>query len=817
MKHLLALLCIVAVTSYGHAASPTLGVITPRGGQRGTEVEFTFNGARLKDAQEILCYSPGFTVGKIEVVNDNVVKAKIKIAPDARLGQHSVRVRTASGISDLKTIFVGALPEITEKEPNNDFKNPQKIPLNVTVNGTIENEDVDYFAVECKKGQRLSVEIEGMRLANQTVFDPAIAILNSKRFEIAACDDSAFGAQDGVMSVIIPEDGTYTIMVRETSYGGNGECRYRLHVGTFPRPVACIPAGGKLGEEVEVTFLGDASGPIKQKVKLPSTLDPNFGLFVQDAGGISPSPLPFRLSTLGNYVETGPSEFSKANVFDPNTQAINGIISKPGENDFYRFKAKKGQVFDVHCYARRLRSPLDPVMHMHKGEGGYLVGDDDGAPNAKPDCYFRWTAPEDKEYVLQIHDHLQKGGPTFTYRVEFTPVAPALSLYFPKADGNNQQNQDRQTIAVPRGNRMAVLTMASRANFGGPLQVYAKDLPKGMTLDCDVMADNVEAVPVVFHAAPDAPVAGGLVDLRAKHTDPKVNIDGGMKLRADLVYVQNSGSYIAFDTYHAAAAVTQEVPFKVTLVEPKAPLVQNGAMNLKVKVERLTNFKQPVNVYMLWNPPGVGSASAITIPGDKLEGDYPINAAPNAPVRKWKICVIAFADVGFGPAWVSSQLITLDVAAPYMAMTMDRPAVEQGKETELLCKITVSKPFEGTGKIHVVGLPHNVKAPVLDITKDTKEVVVKLTTQKDSPPGNHQGIFAQVYIPEKGEQILHQVGGTALRIDPPPPPKANQPTKVAATPPPAAPPAKVEKKLSRLEKLRLEQAEKEKAAGGGKQ
>lgn len=808
----LALLALFFMSTMSYAASPTLGVITPRGGQRGTEVEFTFHGARLKDAQEILFYTPGFTAGKIEVVNDNVVKTKIKIAADARLGQHNVRVRTASGISDLKTFFVGALPEIYEKEPNNEFKSPQKIPLNVTVNGTIENEDVDYFAVDCKKGQRLSVEIEGMRLANQTIFDPAIAILNSKRFEIAVSDDSAFAGQDGVMSVIIPEDGTYTIMVRETSYGGNGECRYRLHVGTFPRPVACIPAGGKLGEEVEITFLGDATGPIKQKIKLPATPDANFGLFVQDANGISPSPLPFRLSTLGNFVETAPSEFSKANVFDPNTQAINGIISKPGENDYYRWKGKKGQVFDVHCYARRIRSALDPVMHMHKGEGGYIVGDDDAI---KPDCYFRFTVPEDKEYVLQLHDHLQKGGATFSYRVEFTPVVPSLSLFFPKVDGNNLPNQDRQAVGVPQGNRMAVLTYASRANFGGPLQMYANGLPKGMTLTADVMADNVDAVPVVLDAAADAPIAGGLIDWRAKHVDPKVNIDGGMKLRADLVYQQNVGSYIGFDTDQAAIAVTQPVPFKVSLVEPKAPLVQNGAMNLKVKVERNKDFKQPVNVYMLWNPPGIGSASGVTVPGDKAEFDYPVNATPTAPTRKWKICVIAFAEVGFGPAWVSSQLITLDVGAPYVSMSMDRPAVEQGKETELLCKLTLNKPFEGTGKVHVVGLPHNVKAPVMDITKETKEITVKLTTQKDSPPGQHQGIFAQVYIPEQGEQMLHQIGGTVLRIDAPQPakPAAAAPVKVAAATPAPTAPAKTEKKLSRLEKLRLEQAEKEKAGG----
>ena len=62
---------------------------------------------------------------------------------------------------------------------------------------------------------------------------------------------------------------------------------------------------------------------------------------------------------------------------------------------------------------------------------------------------------------------------------------------------------------------------------------------------------------------------------------------------------------------------------------------------------------------------------------------------------------------------------------------------------------------------------------------------------------------------------LTMEGGTVLRIDAPVPPKANQPVKVAAaTPAPVAAPAKTEKKLSRLEKLRLEQAEKEKAAGG---
>jgi hypothetical protein len=238
-------------------------------------------------------------------------------------------------------------------------------------------------------------------------------------------------------------------------------------------------------------------------------------------------------------------------------------------------------------------------------------------------------------------------------------------------------------------------------------------------------------------------------------------------------------------------------------------------MNLKIVVERKSGFTQPVNVYMLWNPPGVGSASGLTIPGNQNEILYPMNAAPGAAARKWKICVIANAAVGNGPIWVSSQLVTVEVAPPYVALAMDRSAVEQGKETEMVCKVQQLVPFTGTAKAKLLGLPHAVTAPDVDLTKDTKELVFKVKTDKGSPPGQHQNIFAQVVLTQNDEPVVLNTGGTVLRIDPPPPPKPNQPAApVAAKPPPAAP-KPAEKRLTRLEQLRLEQAEREKAAKDG--
>ena len=200
--------------STAQAASPSLSAVRPVGGQRGTELDVTFSGARLGDALEVVFYQPGITAVSIKKVNDNAVTARLKIAQDCALGLHDLRLRTATGISELRTFSVGALKEVNEVEPNNDFAAPQAIPMNSVVNGVAENEDVDYFVVQAKKGERISAEVEGHRLGIFE-FDPYVAILNAKRFELGASDDAALVLRDGFTSVIAPEDGKYIIQVRE--------------------------------------------------------------------------------------------------------------------------------------------------------------------------------------------------------------------------------------------------------------------------------------------------------------------------------------------------------------------------------------------------------------------------------------------------------------------------------------------------------------------------------------------------------------------------------------------------------------------------
>ena len=814
MKRLFALLCLsLCFGGELRAASPSLGIIQPRGAQRGTEAVVTFNGGRLADAQEILIYYPGITVKKLEVVNDAQVKVTFAIAPECRLGEHAFRVRTASGISELRTFWVGALPCIDEKEPNSDFALPQPIALNTTVHGVVDNEDQDYFVVDCKKGQRLSVEVEGMRLG-VTVFDPYVAILDAKRFELATSDDSSLIGQDCGCSIVAPADGKYIVQVRESAYGGNGSCQYRLHVGNFPRPTAVVPAGGKPNEELEVTFLGDPSGPIKQKVKLPAAMDdPNWRLHCQTVDGINPTGFKFRLVDLPNVLETpNNSTAATASPGPAAPAAFNGVIATPGETDYFKFTAKKGQVFDVHCYARRIGSQLDPVLYFGRADGAAITGNDDAIG---PDSYFRVTIPEDNTYTLWLHDHLKKGGLDYFYRIEVTPVQATVSTGIPKVDGNNPANQDRQTISVPKGNRTATLLVGNRAEFGGPLTMSLGQLPAGVTMNAEVMDPGLNVVPVVFEAAPTAVIGGLLTPIAATPTDPKMIVPSKANIDASFAVGQPGQTvYSRHIVEKNAFAVTDIAPFSIEVIEPKVPVVQNGSFNLRVVAKRAAGFKGAITVFPLWTPPGMGIASAATIAPEATETTLAMNAAPNAVPRKWKTAVTAVSDAGKGPVWVSSQLFSIEIAPPPITLTMERPAVEQGQATQLFCKVAITAPFEGKAKVTILGLPAKVTTTVLEVTKDSKEIAFPIAADKTSPVGKHGGIFAQIVLDKGGELITMAAGGTELRIDVPLPPKvavATPAPMATPTPMPVPNPAAPPKRLTRLEQLRLEQEEREKA------
>lgn len=804
----------LALASSAFAASPRLGSITPRGVQRGQELTVSFNGSNLSDAEEIFFYEgKSFEVTKLEATG-NKVTVTLKIAADARLGEHVAQVRTKTGLSDYRTFWVEHLAVVAEKEPNSDFAEPQVIELNRVVNGNVGNEDVDYYVIEAKKGQRISAEVVAMRLST-ALFDPYVAILDEKRFELSANDDTPLALQDAYASIVAPADGKYIIEVRESAYA-NGN-NYRLHVGTFPRPTATYPAGGKFGEELEVKFLGLPSGELKQKFTLPTEEVTDFGIFATDDGGIAPTPNNFRLFEHGNAFEAEPNnERATASPVEL-PLAFNGIIQEPGDVDFFKFSAKKGQRFEVECYARRIRSGLDPVMNLYKADGGSIKGSDD---SRGPDSYFRFDVPADGEYTIRITDHLGRGGPNLVYRIEFQAVKPTLSLSIPRVE---RYGQYRQQIYVPRGGRFATLINAGRANFGGELVLEGKDLPEGITMICENMPANMSSMPVVFEAAADAPLSGKLLAFTARHVDNEA-IRGRFGNSADFVRGGPGQSiYRRKAVRQLAVAVVDELPFKIDIVVPKVPIVRNGSMQLKIVATKKEGWDEQINVQLPFRPPGLGASSSINIPKGKTEALYPLSANGSAQIKKWKIYALGSS----GGMWASSQLADIEIAEPYATVSIQRPACEQGQEAQVLVKINQSTAFVGEATLQLLGIPPKVTTTDMKLTKDTKEVVFTLKTEANSPVGKHN-LICRLTITQNGEPIVSRAGTVQFQIDKPLPPPPNAPKPkpkpvektVVAQAKPEAKPAPPPKPLSRLEKLRLAAKQRQDArnaanAGGG--
>ncbi|MDP6719678.1 MAG: PPC domain-containing protein, partial [Pirellulaceae bacterium] len=674
-------------------------------------------------------------------------------------------------------------------------------------------EDVDYYVIEAKKGQRISAEVVAMRLST-ALFDPYVAILDEKRFELSANDDTPLALQDAYASIVAPADGKYVIEVRESAYArGNN---YRLHVGTFPRPTASYPAGGKLGEELEVKFLGLPSGDLKQKFTLPAEEVTDFGIFAKDNGGIAPTPNNFRLFEHGNAFEAEPNNEMGAASPVELPLAFNGIIQEAGDVDFFRFSAKKGQQFQVECYARRIRSGLDPVMHLYKADGGGIASNDD---SRGPDSYFRFNVPADGEYIIRVTDHLGRGGPDLVYRIEFQAVKPNLSLSIPRVE---RYGQYRQQIFVPRGGRFATLINAGRGNFGGELVLEGKGLPEGIKMICENMPANMSSMPVVFEAAADAPLSGRLLAFSARHVENEA-IRGSFGNSADFVRGGPGQSiYRRKAVEQLAVAVVDELPFKIDIVQPKVPIVRNGSMQLKIVATKKEGWDEQINVQLPFRPPGLGGSSSINIPKGKTEALYSISANGNAQIKKWKIYALGTS----GGMWASSQLANLEIADAYVTIEMQRPACEQGKEAQVLCKINQSTTFEGEATAQLLGIPPKVTTTDLKLTKDTKELVFTLKTDPASPVGKHN-LICRLTITQNGEPIVSRAGSVQLQIDKPlpPPPDAPKPKPAAKKPEvakakPKAKPAAPPKPLTRLEKLRLAAKKRQEArnaanAGGG--
>jgi len=786
-------------------AEPLVNSVLPRGGQRDSEQTVLLKGNRLRNPEAIFFYTKGITATNLELKSTKEIKATFKISKDAQLGQHEFRLRTKNGMSRLWTFWVGPFPNLKEEEPNSSFEEAQPVPNEITVNGTITNEDVDYFEINATKGQRISVEIEAIRLSG-AMFDPYVAILDAKRFELAASDDSELLLQDSTISVLAPEDGIYRIEVRESSYRGGNNFHYRLHIGSFPRPLVVFPAGGQAGKSLSFEFIGDPKGKFKKTLTLPDDGSTSFAFHADENGSSSPSPNRILINSFPSIREQEPNpsikEATNANAYLP--LAFDGVIEKDGDIDNFRFKAKKGDRFYIKAHARSVASPLDPVISLYRVEGGSRIRGNDDANNG-PDSLITQNFNKDADYVIRISDHLGKGSPKHIYRIETIRLEPEFSASIPMF--GNRDSQTRQMLPIPRGNRVATSLTLTKKNFTGELDFLVKNLPPGVSAEIPKAPSNFTSVPLLLKADSNASLCDRLLDLDIIHVDKNdKRIEGDFRHQVELVYgPPNNRSYYDANMDRLAVAVVEPVPFRIKLHPPSTPIVKGGSINLKVEVMRDANFTKDVTVKILTRPPGIGARGSLKIAGKDTIGYYPLTANGASALGIWDIGMQGeAADEEGGQFLAASEFVGLKVEEPYVSLKINMPAIQRGQDGQMLCNLSVKRPFEGKAKLELRGLPAFSTTEPIEFDANSSEIQFPIKVEDKARAGITKNLFCFAKVPFNGKLITHTVGqGGQIRLDnPPPKPKAPKSSTVSkAKPTPKV--AKKEKPLSRLEQLRL--------------
>lgn len=143
----------------------------------------------------------------------------------------------------------------------------------------------------------------------------------------------------------------------------------------------------------------------------------------------------FDVNNLNEMNETEPNDNpSEAGEVQKLPVVVNGQIM-PGERDYFRFKAQKGET--IVCYTKaRLLVPyladavpgwFQPVLTLRDAGNKEVAYDDDFGGN--PDPVIIYTITQSGDYTLEIKDAVYRGREDFVYRISIGEIPFVRSIY----------------------------------------------------------------------------------------------------------------------------------------------------------------------------------------------------------------------------------------------------------------------------------------------------------------------------------------------------------------------------------------------------
>ena len=697
---------------------PTISRVWPAGMERGKTATFTLDGRNLTDSKALFD-SAGLT-GKVVSITDipeekrvarpgldfgalvaqgtkQEAKLEVTVAKDAEPGIHWFRLQTPLGTSNMAVLDVGSLPEVyRSKMPREAAAEAEPVELPATLVGTLEQAgDAHRYQFSGKAGQEMVFQVVaselGSRLRSRLALDDA-------QGRVLAQTGSSSKKPDAVLAAKLPADGTYTISVSDLEKGGGMDHFYRLNAGPLPYVTGVFPLGVRASQASEVSVWGVNLGDTRKvRVQPPAWADGWTTVPVEVKTPWGP-PLNTVKLAVGNEPETAEREPNNSpaeaqTITIPG--AINGYINSdkkagPTDEDYFRFRARKGQRLIIEVAAARLGSPLDSVVEVLDTQGHEV-------PRATIRCVNQTEvtlADRDSKSMglrllsfagLHDNDYLMAGDELV--QVARVPDQPDEDVSLKGFEGQRISMLDTSPQVHP------LLEPVYKVKIEDPGAVFP---PNGLP---------------VFHLATrnDDGGPGFGSDSRLHFSAPR---DGEYVLHLRDV------RGLAGPDFAYRLTVREETPDFTLTAQPENPNVpRGGRVPVEVKVNRTLGYDGPIAIEVKGLPKGIRADEA-TIPAGQgstvvilaADVDAPL-AAPAAPFR-----IEGHAKInGREAVRVADQDMPLRVASvmppPDLVVSAEPKEItlEPGKTVTVTLHVERKNGFQGRVPSNVRNLPPGVE------------------------------------------------------------------------------------------------------------
>ena len=636
------LLCGGAAAQQRAQVKPAhIGYLFPAGGQQGTTFQVKVGGENIYGATEAVISGTGVTVRVTDAVDPDadmdifkknakkrmkgaaiseVVTVKVTITPDAAPGTRDLFLLAPGGASNKLSFQVGELKEVSENEPNNDKKLPDRLPvLPVTINGQITPGDIDYFKFTAKQGQHLVAEVSARVLIPYIAdavpgwFQPIVSLLNAQGAEVTRADSFRF-SQDPVLFYDVPADGEYLLAIHDSIYRGRADFVYRIRLGELPYITDIYPLGTTRSHQPLAVQVTGTNLPGDSATVSVDRAEPGHRAIFFNRGGVTSNTLRFSVGDMPEiFAEEKETSLQKP-LFVTTPVVVNGRIRAPAKADYFSFLGYQGQTICIEVMARRLGSPLDSFLVLLDAKGEKVAENDDvkdkgeGIITHQADSAITCVLPNDGIYTVKLYDTQARGGRAYAYRLRISPPMPDFELRAGPA-----------AVLVARGGSAPMSIYAIRKEgFTGEIKIGFDGAASGLSLNGAVIPAGMDKVRLTVSAAPDAPASARIVHLSGRALVGDVEIVRPALPSEDLMQ--------AFIYQHLAPFAEQQVvvaakaaPFTVSPQLPVSGVLElplGKEISFPVTVTRGPNYDGPVRLQLEDAPKGITVRNAF-IPAGK--------------------------------------------------------------------------------------------------------------------------------------------------------------------------------------------------------